>query len=115
MNQQITIDQQVIQSLLNLGGKDLIKELKNVFISSSQNLIQEIQNALNQKDFTSLKNQAHSLKSSSANIGAMKLSSLCLKIENASLEKNWALAQELNQLLIQEFNLVCLELAAITA
>ena len=49
-------------------------------------MLSSLDQALQEGDATGLKRMAHSLKSSSASVGASRLSTLCESLEAASLE-----------------------------
>jgi HPt (histidine-containing phosphotransfer) domain-containing protein len=59
----------------------LIKSLIKVFFDSSEQNMIEIRSAIRKQDFRGLSQSAHRLKDSSANIGALRMSILCLKLE----------------------------------
>lgn len=88
-----TIDAQVIQSLRELGGEDdpgLLKELIEMFLQDAPKRIGEIQTALAENDIKLLERAAHTLKSSSANLGAMGLSRICREIEEHARKRESA-------------------------
>jgi signal transduction histidine kinase/CheY-like chemotaxis protein/HPt (histidine-containing phosphotransfer) domain-containing protein/CBS domain-containing protein len=76
------IDLDVLKEIIALGNKNgdegLLKEILKSFINYSDGLFNQID--LN-GDREQLWRFAHSLKSSSANVGAMRLSKLCKKLE----------------------------------
>jgi len=77
------IDMDVIQGLRELGGEDepeLLAELIQIFLQDAPQRIQDITEGLAHDDLARIERGAHTLKSSSANIGAMGLSELCRRI-----------------------------------
>jgi HPt (histidine-containing phosphotransfer) domain-containing protein len=81
---QSPLDMQVIASLKELGGEDdanLFFELVDLFLQDSRAHIGALERALEQNDVRSLERVAHTLKSSSANLGATNLSRLCFELE----------------------------------
>jgi len=74
------LDKETLISLKN-AMEDDFDELISVFFESSRQLISDLWKALNDQQFTLLKRHAHSLKSSSANLGALNLSSMAESIE----------------------------------
>ncbi len=62
-------------------------------------LIDDIKKALAENNQTLLKASAHKLKSSSSNIGAVKISEVCTTLEQISLEKNTSVANNLIEIL----------------
>ena len=80
------IDRRVIHTLQSLqieGEPDVLSKIINIYLTGSDPLIDELREAHGAKDFEKVQNVAHSLKSSSANVGAMALSELCNDIEVA--------------------------------
>ena len=78
------LDLTVIQGLRELGGEDepnLVLELIDLYLLDAPQRIAEIRHALATGDWKLLERAAHTLKSSSANIGARGLSQLCTELE----------------------------------
>lgn len=78
------INMETIESLRELGGDDdpgLVLELIDLYLQDAPDRINEIKQALETADFDLLERAAHTLKSSSANIGALGLSSMCAELE----------------------------------
>ncbi len=63
------------------GGLGLIREIMAVYLDSSLALLRQVEQGLIAGDADALRRAAHSLKSSSANVGAEKLSKLFLELE----------------------------------
>jgi len=78
------IDRSVLAGLRELqvkGDPDIIAEVGGLFIKHSPNKISAILQAAERGDAKGLQIAAHSLKSSSAYIGAMRLSALSKELE----------------------------------
>jgi CheY-like chemotaxis protein/HPt (histidine-containing phosphotransfer) domain-containing protein len=78
------IDQSVLNSLRDLqmeGKPDILKRVISAYLSSTASLIVTLKEACSVMDIEGAQNSAHSLKSSSANVGAIKLSELCKELE----------------------------------
>jgi len=74
------IDHEVLDELrAMLGGE--VDRLIDVFLEDTPRLIAALENAASGPDYTGLRDAAHSLKSSSANLGAMSLSAAAKRIE----------------------------------
>ncbi len=74
----------VIESLKELGGDDdpgLVLELIGLFLQDAPQRMSDIQSSLASGDIGTLERAAHTLKSSSANIGAARLSENCKSME----------------------------------
>ncbi len=82
------IDKEALQQLKELSdtvpGDNLLKNLIDLFNVETPKRIQEIKRAFEAKDFPNLTLAAHSLKSGSAYLGAMKLSEISKTIEHSS-------------------------------
>lgn len=113
MSQNKSIDAEVIENLKSLGGMELLSELHTVYMNTSTALIKDIHTAVSSQNALLLQEKAHSLKSSSGNMGALALSKLCLQLEKIGQSKNLEQAASIAQELDKEFQQVSLELTAI--
>lgn len=78
------IDLEVVESLKALdedGGCGLFLELIDLFVKDAATQVSALQAGLAAGDFKVVERAAHTLKSSSANIGASNLSALCSELE----------------------------------
>jgi len=78
------IDQAVLDGIRALEGPEgtgLFERVLSLYLSDSPRLMEQIHSAAEKGDAESLQLAAHTLKSSSANLGATGLSDLCRKIE----------------------------------
>lgn len=78
------IDESVLQMLLGFGNEDnntFLKELIKIYLDETLQLIVEMKTALEKNKLEPFIRAAHTLKSSSANLGAMHLSEMCKKLE----------------------------------
>lgn len=78
------IDRSVLNRLKDLqmeGKPDIFERIITAFCTSSDPLVAGLREALAGHDLNVLQNTAHSLKSSSANVGAIKLSALNKELE----------------------------------
>lgn len=78
------IDPEVIEALRELGGVEdpgLLVELIDLYLSDAPQRMAEIESSLASGDWALLERAAHTLKSASANIGALGLSELCRQLE----------------------------------
>src|SRR4051812_12314050 len=79
------IDLNVLDTLRQLdkpGTVGLVEELSSLFLTDTPKRILKMENALRNGDFNTVRTEAHSLKSSSGNLGANQFSKLCKQIEN---------------------------------
>lgn len=78
------LDLQVVESLKALdeeGGPSLFLELIDLFVDDAAAQLRTMQAALETGDIKTLERAAHTLKSSSANIGASRMSGICQELE----------------------------------
>jgi PAS domain S-box-containing protein len=74
------LDQKIIKSLRQIAGESLSQIIAD-YLEDAAQLLQSIREAVAAGDAQSLKQSAHSLRSSSANLGATRLSNLCKELE----------------------------------
>jgi HPt (histidine-containing phosphotransfer) domain-containing protein len=67
--------------MMGPDGRQSMLELIDVYLSSSPELLQKMQDALATRDLVRLRRAAHSWKSSSASLGAVRLSGLCKALD----------------------------------
>jgi PAS domain S-box-containing protein len=70
-----------IRSLQRPGQPDMLCKVIDKYLSSSRQLIDTMRTAVSQRDAGVLHRTAHSLKSSSATLGALRLAALCKEVE----------------------------------
>lgn len=93
------VDPSAIENLKALAektGKDICNQLVELFINTTPEVFQKMDDALKEKDFKTFGREAHSLKSSSGNLGAQMMSEKCLKIEHAICEENCVDVEQLS-------------------
>jgi signal transduction histidine kinase/CheY-like chemotaxis protein len=80
------LDHEVLEELRAVLGGDL-DHLIDVFLDDSPRLIAALEQAAIGPDYDALRDAAHSLKSSSANLGAMSLSTAAKRVELGARER----------------------------
>jgi CheY-like chemotaxis protein len=85
--QPAIIDHDVIEELRSMLGGE-VDRLIEVFLDDSPRLINDLEAATLAPDYDALRDAAHSLKSSSANLGAMSLSAAAKRVELAARERS---------------------------
>lgn len=68
--------------LIGADDPELLKELSDTYQAGAKELTKELQMAISHNDPTRLERAAHSLKSSSASLGATTLAELCRQLEH---------------------------------
>ncbi len=109
MSKSSVVDKGIITSLKEIMG-DAFSMLINTFIDDTGKLIQSMPELQQQNDLDVFTRNAHSIKSSSANVGALQLSSIAADLE--AMGKNGDISDSKVQIeaLINEFNATCIEL-----
>lgn len=82
MSDDPTIDMQAIDGLRELSpDADFLRELIEIYLQDTPQRIVELQDALNKKDVPVFIRAAHTIKGSSSNFGATKLTKLAHELE----------------------------------
>ena len=107
MDQVPVLDFQTFKSLREMvGGKPAnLTALINCYLTESPKLIQAIADAVSSEDANALREAAHSLKSSSASLGAARLAHLGKALETYGRNGDLATEEEIERLQV-EYNLV---------
>jgi HPt (histidine-containing phosphotransfer) domain-containing protein len=71
-------------------GEDFLVELVDVYLEDTPNRVAQLREAFSAGDTATLVREAHTLKSSSANVGALRLSALAKQMELAGRSGNFA-------------------------
>ncbi|MBJ7899673.1 MAG: response regulator [Cyanobacteria bacterium RI_101] len=81
------LDPRILQDLRDLGGDQasaIIQDLCQTYLTTAPTLLAQIKTALAGEDWETLRRAAHSLGSSSANLGARAFAQACRQWENAA-------------------------------
>jgi len=100
------IDRTVLNTLKELqieGQPDIIKKIIDAYLRSSEPLVANLRKAVIKDDFEVVHDSAHSLKSSSANVGAVILSEVCKELEMNCKETKYNNAADLVSTIEIEF------------
>jgi len=103
------IDHSVLASLRELqedGEPDIVAEVGGLFLKHSPEKISAIELAVARGDAKSLQMAAHGLKSSSAYVGAMRLSALAKELEMMGRANSLEGSKEMAELLVAEYRTV---------
>lgn len=77
------------------GKKDFQQKLLAVYLDRTHQDFSQIEIAISDQDFATLRQYAHRLKGSSANVGATIISQLAYQLENATQQQNLSLCSKL--------------------
>ncbi|WP_262378633.1 hybrid sensor histidine kinase/response regulator [Luteimonas viscosa] len=81
------LDTEILDDLQAMLGEE-VDRLVDIFLDDTPRLIRALENAASGPDYDALRDAAHSLKSSSANLGALSLSAAAKRVELAAREKS---------------------------
>jgi HPt (histidine-containing phosphotransfer) domain-containing protein len=70
-----------------VGGEKLMNDLLAIFLENASKLVSDLEQAIAQGDAEKLMRAAHSLRGSSATLGASSLATLCQKLETMGRER----------------------------
>ncbi len=91
MSDDPTVDMQAIDGLRELSpDADFLRELIEIYLQDTPQRIAELQDALNKKDIPVFTRAAHTIKGSSSNFGATKLTKLAHELEMQGKSDNLA-------------------------
>ena len=99
------LDHEILDDLRAMLGGDL-DHLIDVFLADTPRLISTLEQAATGPDYDALRDAAHSLKSSSANLGAMSLSTAAKRVELGARERLLERPAVAVALVANEFNRV---------
>lgn len=109
------LDSKALDKLKDIAGDEsFFKELIASFLSTSPQLIADMHHALEQGDAAKVKRAAHTLKSGSADFGAMKLSEFCKELEMLGKSGEIEGASQLIKQIETEYNRVKSALEALS-
>lgn len=112
------IDPQAIENLrlLNPGDNDeFLKEITDIFLEDTPSRIVELEESYAAGDAAKFSRAAHSIKGSSANLGAMALRSVAERLEQQSRSDGVASCAHFIAEIKLEFSRAKVELAKLTA
>ncbi|MEY3218852.1 MAG: hypothetical protein RIT27_209 [Pseudomonadota bacterium] len=90
---------------LGLDDPEILQDLLNTYLGSSGELIAQLQQAVEQKDLSGMGRAAHTLKSSSANLGAQNLAQHCKTVEEFARNQQLNEAMNLAELIKKDYQL----------
>ena len=101
-----------IRSLQRPGAPDILQKLVSLYTSTAPGQLSQLSTGLDTRDAKVIEEQAHSLKSSSANLGANKLAALFKELERMGREKTLDGAEAVFSDVQLLYPLVCQQLCA---
>jgi PAS domain S-box-containing protein len=85
------------------GDRELLVEIWETFVQGSSAQVEKIERALASADFKTLEVEAHSLKSASGSVGAMRLKDEAFSMEQAAAAKDKEAVSKVFKVLKQEY------------
>lgn len=84
LKSQPVLDRKILQSLQQMAGAKaatILRQIMDNYLEDAPQLLQSIRDAIEAGDAQALRQSAHTLRSSSANLGAITLSNVCKELE----------------------------------
>jgi signal transduction histidine kinase/PleD family two-component response regulator/HPt (histidine-containing phosphotransfer) domain-containing protein len=100
------LDPEVLAGLRDLGDEELLAELAGMFFDDASSRLGELREAVEAGDTAGVGRVAHTLKGSSGNMGATRMSEICAEIEESGASGDLARAPGLLEGLEEEFGRV---------
>ena len=103
------VDFQAIQALCDMFGENassVLVEVVDSFLEDTPHILQAMRNSVDAGDAVALRQATHTLKSTSATLGAMTLSNLCKQLEAIAKDDTLAGAPEIASQLQAEYERV---------
>jgi two-component system sensor histidine kinase/response regulator len=97
------------------GGLSFVKEIMQIYLDTSLETVRQVKQAVAAGDADALRRAAHSLKSSSANVGAEQLSGVFRELEALGREGRLAEAKPLLDKMLQAYEEATAEIRALLA
>lgn len=88
MSDEPVVDRNTIEELSNLMGEEFIGELVETFCEETPQLMVQLRQSMDDGDAAAFRRFAHSIKSSSASLGALKLAAMARELEILGKEEH---------------------------
>jgi len=98
----VDFDRQFLLEQLD-GDEEVVKEILNLYLEKTPEQISAVSEAVMKKDASLIRSSAHSLKGSSGNVGAVKLSQTAQKMEMIGKEGDLSQAEGLMKEIEENF------------
>jgi CheY-like chemotaxis protein len=111
-----TIDQKQLNSIRSLqreGAPDILEKVVNHYFSVAPCFIRRLREAVLANEAGLIRSIAHSFKTSSANLGALRLADYCREMESFGLNNAMNRAMEVLEKIEEEYEAVSAALAAV--
>jgi HPt (histidine-containing phosphotransfer) domain-containing protein len=98
-----TLDPDVVAGLRELGGSEMLSELAQMFFDDASSSLAALREAVEGDDARSVERVAHTLKGSSASMGAARMAEICSELQEAGASGDLSRAPALLERLEEEF------------
>ena len=95
-----------IRALSGEDNEDLLSQIIEIFLADIPEQLEILETACAENDFNTIKSISHSMKSASANLGAMRISAIFKELERESSDDNPEFITELLKELKGEFKIL---------
>lgn len=102
-----------LQALNRPGKPDVLCKVANLYLRETPQLLATLHEAVEHADAASVQRIAHSLKSGSGNIGALRLMALCKHLEEQGRQHTLATAPDVARAIAAEYAAVCKALESV--
>jgi HPt (histidine-containing phosphotransfer) domain-containing protein len=92
-----------LRALQREGRPDVVRKTIGLYLENAPRLLKELEEGAAKGDLAALSRASHTLKSNSANVGAVKLASRCNEIETMARSGMIPDARDLVQALIEDY------------
>lgn len=96
-----------VREMQREGQPDILTKLIDLYLSTSPALIVDLESGMQSKNARMIEHSAHTLKSSSANLGALQFAELCAEVEVNAREGHLDNIDSQCRRVIEEFSQVC--------
>ncbi len=79
---------EALRALQAPGAPDIRERVIGLYLQQTPQQLSELRSALDRRETSAVARAAHTVKSSSANVGAVRLSALCRELESVAGEKD---------------------------
>lgn len=86
MSEPIRLDPEALSRLKDWGGQELVGKMAGLFLANTPERIKQIRDGVAEGKAELVERGAHSLKSTSANLGAMHLRDLAAELEEQAMK-----------------------------
>jgi len=100
------LDPEVLANLRDLGDAELLAELAGMFFDDATSRLGELREAVEAGDAAGVQRVAHTLKGSSGNMGAARMSDICAELQDVGASGDLARAPDLLEGLEEEYGRV---------